>query len=77
MKLEDLELKELINIAEDNYACEEALAFLKTASSMEQVMLHEDAPELIRYLTAKMRMNSITGSHEQASSTTVAPWAWS
>ena len=45
MKLTDLNLKELIKRAKKHDACEEALTFLQSCSSMEDVMKSKDAPE--------------------------------
>ena len=45
MKLTDLNLKELIEQAEEHNACADALAFLQSCSSIDEVLEHKKAPE--------------------------------
>ena len=45
MKLTDLNLQELIKQAEEHDACGSALIFLRSCSSIEEVLTHKNAPE--------------------------------
>ena len=62
MKLTDLNLKELIEQAEEHNACADALAFLQSCSSMEEVLASKNAPEYAYWYAC----NVINGRWEEA-----------
>ncbi len=62
MKLSDLNLQELIKQAEEHDACRSAQTFLKSCSSIEEVLASEDAPEYAYWYAE----NVIGGRWEEA-----------